>query len=152
VSGWKALESLTYLTCFLGDLVMDADEKAIRDLVASWVRASAAGDLDQVLSLMADDVVFLTPGRQPFGKADFATASRANQGKMRFEGNSEVLEVQISGALAYCWTRLKVTVVPLEGGEARRFAGYTLSVLRKQPDGRWVVARDANLLAPETGD
>ena len=26
-------------------------------------------------------------------------------------------------------------------------AGYTLTILRKEPDGRWVLARDANLLA-----
>ena len=32
------------------------------------------------------------------------------------------------------------------GGEQMRRAGYTLSILRKQPDGKWVLARDANLL------
>jgi uncharacterized protein (TIGR02246 family) len=40
-----------------------ADEQAIRELVQTWLRASAAGDLDQVLALMSDDVVFLTPGQ-----------------------------------------------------------------------------------------
>ena len=32
------------------------------------------------------------------------------------------------------------------GGEQMRRAGYTLSILRKQPDGKWVLARDANLV------
>jgi ketosteroid isomerase-like protein len=30
-----------------------------------------------------------------------------------------------------------------------RLTGYTLTVFRKQPDGRWVLIRDANLLMPE---
>jgi ketosteroid isomerase-like protein len=29
-------------------------------------------------------------------------------------------------------------------------SGYTLTILRKQPDGNWVIARDANLLMPVT--
>ena len=30
-----------------------------------------------------------------------------------------------------------------------RRSGYTLTLLRKEPDGRWVLFRDANLLTPE---
>ena len=29
-------------------------------------------------------------------------------------------------------------------------SGYTLTILRKRPDGAWVIARDANLLKPKT--
>jgi hypothetical protein len=57
---------------------MDRDEQAIRDLVAAWMSASAAGDHERVLGLMADDVVFLVPGRPPIrGKAAFAAAQAA---------------------------------------------------------------------------
>ena len=42
---------------------MITDEQAIRDLVALWHRATAAGDVDTVLGLMADDVVFLVAGQ-----------------------------------------------------------------------------------------
>jgi uncharacterized protein (TIGR02246 family) len=55
-----------------------ADEKrAIRDMVATWMKASEAGDLSTVLSLMADDVIFMTPDREPFGKDAFRAASEA---------------------------------------------------------------------------
>jgi uncharacterized protein (TIGR02246 family) len=41
-----------------------ADEKrAVRDMVATWMKASEAGDLSTVLSLMADDVIFMAPER-----------------------------------------------------------------------------------------
>src|SRR5262245_21314025 len=129
--------------------MVHADEQAIRELIQTWLRASAAGDLDQVLALMSDDVVFLTPGQEPFGKEAFAAASRASQDKVRIDAQSEVQEVHVAGDLAFCRTRLRVTVAPTQGGEAKHLAGHTLSVLRRQPDGRWVLARDANLLAAE---
>ena len=44
---------------------MSADEQAVRNLVASWHRATAAGDVDAVLALMADDVIFLVAGQPP---------------------------------------------------------------------------------------
>jgi ketosteroid isomerase-like protein len=36
--------------------------------------ASRAGDTATVLSLMADDVIFRVPGREPFGKEAFAAS------------------------------------------------------------------------------
>jgi uncharacterized protein (TIGR02246 family) len=129
--------------------VVHADEQAIRDLVRTWLRASAAGELDQVLALMSDDVVFLTPGQKPFGKEAFASAARASHGKVRIDAESAVQEVQVAGDLAFCRTRLSVAVAPAEGGETKRLTRHTLSVLRKQPDGRWLLVRDANLLTPE---
>jgi len=38
-------------------------------------------------------------------------------------------------------------MTPPNGTEPVRRAGHTLTILKKQ-DGRWVIARDANLLAP----
>ncbi len=35
---------------------MSRDELAIRDLIATWMKASQAGDLETVLGLMTDDV------------------------------------------------------------------------------------------------
>ena len=42
---------------------MSDDERAIRDLIATWMKASEAGDVNTVMSLMADDVIFMVPGR-----------------------------------------------------------------------------------------
>src|SRR5437879_13061389 len=60
---------------------MQDDEQAIRQLVATWLSASKAGDTEKVLSLMADDVVFLVPGQPPMrGRARLR---RAKQGSSR---------------------------------------------------------------------
>ena len=75
---------------------MSEDERAIRDLVATWMQASQAGDLNTVLGLMSDDVVFMVPGREPFGKEAFAAASQAMKG-MRVEGTSDIRELEVLG-------------------------------------------------------
>jgi uncharacterized protein (TIGR02246 family) len=123
---------------------MTDDERAIRGLVATWMAASQAGDVDTVLGLMADDVVFMVPGREPFGKAEFAASAQAMKG-VRFEGASDIHEIKVLGDWAYLRNYLSVTVTP-PGGEPMRRAGYTLTILRKGPIGKWLLARDANLV------
>ena len=128
---------------------MSPDERAIRDLIATWLNASAAGDHEMVLSLMADDALFLVAGRPPFGKKEFA-ASQSGLATHRIEATSEVCEVVVSGDLAYARTHLTVTMTPTAGGKPLRRSGPTLSVYRKLGDGRWVLLRDANLLTVES--
>jgi uncharacterized protein (TIGR02246 family) len=41
---------------------MEADELEIRRVVARWMTATKAGDIETVLTLMADDDVFLIAG------------------------------------------------------------------------------------------
>jgi uncharacterized protein (TIGR02246 family) len=128
---------------------MTADEQAIRNLVALWHSATVAGDVDTVLGLMAEDVVFLVSGRPPMrGRSAFESGLRKLLTTHRVESTGEVQEVEVSGNLAYCWTELKVRIVPQAGGNAATRAGSALSILRKQASGSWVVVRDANMLPP----
>lgn len=125
------------------------DERKIRSLVDTWQSATQAGDIDSVLSLMTDDVVFLVPGREPMTKGEFAALSRVPPGSPRpkFESESEIREVQISGDMAYLWSKLSVTVTPPGASESIERAGHTLTVFRRI-GGNWLLARDANLLSP----
>jgi uncharacterized protein (TIGR02246 family) len=125
---------------------MQDDEQAIRELVSTWMEATRSGDADKVLSLIADDAVFLIAGRPVMTKADFAKGIRAQASgeAPRFDGHSEIQEIRVLGEWAYMWTRLKVVATPPQGEPVTR-AGHTLSVLRKE-GGRWLMARDANLL------
>jgi uncharacterized protein (TIGR02246 family) len=123
-----------------------ADERAIRDVIGSWMEASLAGDSARVLSLMTDDVVFLVAGRPPFGKKEFA-ATQDSMAGYRIEGTSDVQEVSVSGDLGYARSQLTVTITA-PTGEVTRRTGPVLSIFRREADGRWRLARDANLLAP----
>ena len=123
---------------------MSDDERAIRNLIDTWMRASAAGDADTVLSLMADDVIFMVPGREPFGKDAFRAASEQMK-DMRFGGTSDIREIEILGDWAYIRNYIDATITPPNGNAMHR-SGYTLSILRKQSDGKWRLWRDANML------
>lgn len=121
------------------------DEQAIHEVIETWMSATKAGDSEAVLSLMTDDVVFMVPGQEPFGKESFATASQEMTG-MHIDGKAEIKELKIFGEWAFARTYLEVTMTP-EGGEPMRRTGYTLTILHKESDGKWRLARDANLLA-----
>jgi uncharacterized protein (TIGR02246 family) len=127
---------------------MSDDEQAIRELVVTWLSATKSGDLATVLGLMSDDVVFMTPGNEPFGKEAFAAASQGMQG-VQFDGTSEIVELKVLGDWAWMRSRLRVTATP-PGGKPVVRSGYTLTILQKNSAGKWVIARDANLLALET--
>jgi uncharacterized protein (TIGR02246 family) len=128
---------------------MQSDEEEIRRMVSTWLAASKAGDVETVLSLMADDVVFLVPGQPVMRKADFAAAARAqsDQEAPQFDGRSEIQEIRVLGEWAFMWTKLTVVVTPPGGAHSMTRAGHTLSILKKQ-GGKWVLARDANMLVP----
>ena len=124
---------------------MTDDERAIRDSVATWMKASETGDVDTVLSLMADDVIFMVPGREPFGKEAFRATSETMK-SVRLTGTSDIRELKVLGDWAYIRNYIEITVMPPDGTPMQRRA-YTLSILRKQSDGKWALWRDANLVA-----
>jgi uncharacterized protein (TIGR02246 family) len=120
------------------------DEQAIRDLVDRWMIATKAGDTQAVLDLMTDDVVFMVPGREPFGKDEFRAASEAMEG-MEIDGRAEIRELRVLGDWAFIRNHIDVRM-SAPGGETSHRAGYTLTIVRRCGDGRWRLARDANLV------
>jgi uncharacterized protein (TIGR02246 family) len=128
---------------------MKSDEEQIRELVFTWMAATRSGDVEAVLSLMTDDVVFLVPGRPVMHKSEFAMAlrSQASGGAPKFDGTSDIQEIQVSGDWAFLWSRLTVVATQQDGGPPTTRTGHTLTVFRRQR-GRWLLARDANLLGP----
>ena len=128
---------------------MQNDEQEIRHLVSTWMAATRTGDVERVLSLMADDVVFLVPGRPVMRKAEFAVAAQTQSGQdaPKFDGSSEIQEIKILGDWALMWTKLTVVVTAPGPAQSMTRAGHTLTILKKE-GAEWLVARDANMLAP----
>ena len=120
------------------------DESAIRDLVDKWLAATKSGDYETVLTLMADDVIFIVPGREPFGKEAFAAQSRQMK-DMKIDGKSDIKEIEVLGDRAWMRNYLEISITQPDGETTKR-SGYTLTVLRKNSDANWVIARDANLV------
>lgn len=129
---------------------MQNDEQAIRTLVDEWQTAAAEGNLQRLGELMAEDVVFLTPGQAPMrGRQAFMDAFQEGMKHYRIESEGDIKELHVTDDLAYCWTHLTVTVTPHREGLPMRRSGNVLSILRKRPEAGWVIVRDANMLTPE---
>jgi uncharacterized protein (TIGR02246 family) len=123
--------------------VTDAQE--IRDLVATWARASGTGDLEAIKSLMDEDILFLTSGAEPFGRHTFIQHFNNNVKQMNLNVRADVREVEVRDDLAFARTWLDIRIT-LPSGEPVTRTGYTLSVYRRRPGGPWKLWRDANLV------
>ena len=127
---------------------MGSDERAIRELHLTWIDAVNTGDLVGLLSSMVDDVMFLGPGEAPFGRDAFSPRFSAAHEQARINCISELQDVVVVGEVAYTLSRDTLSMTPRAGGGEMRFAGYRSTVYRKQPDGRWLLARDTHTLSP----
>ena len=127
---------------------MECEERAIREVHTTWIDAVNAGDLVRLLTLMTDDVVFLNPGQAPLGRDGFSGVFSAAHQQYRIHCISDLDEVVIVGDVAYTMCRDSVSVTPRARGDATELAGHRITIYRKQPDGRWLLARDANTLSP----
>ena len=123
------------------------DKQAIRDMVHRWLEASKKGDSATLQTLMADDVLFITPGKEPFGREAFEGGEEQMK-EMKMEAEIDIKEIEVAGPWAWMRSFLTVTFTPT-GGSPSKMSGHILTVLQKQPDGRWVIKRDANFVQPE---
>lgn len=144
--------SLTRIICCGGrNRATMNDQDAIRELQRKWFQATSEGDVAKIAELMTDDVVFLTPGRPPFGRKAFLESFTAMKEHVTMSCNGEYLEIIVTGDFAVATASLDITVTSKVGGTTKRLVGNTLSVFTRHADGRWQLSRDANLLAPQSG-
>ena len=122
-----------------------SDEAAIRQVVDTWMDATRNGDLATILTLMTDDVLFMVPGGEPFGKDAFAASFKGMDG-VEIDGKSDIVEMRILGDWAFIRNHIDLKITQPDGKIAQR-SGYTLTLFRKEADGQWRLARDANLLS-----
>ena len=122
---------------------MQNDEQAIRDMVHNWLAASRRGDTETLLNLLADDVLFITPGREPFGKEAFANTNE-QMSDVDMNADIDIKEIEVLGDWAWMRSFLRVTF------NSKKHSGHILTILKKRPDGQWVIKRDANFVASES--
>lgn len=126
---------------------MQNDKDAIQKLVDNWLKKNKEGDIESVLHMMTDDVVFMVQGREPFGKDAFASFARTMK-NVAIDGTNEIVELEVLGDWAWTRNHLRMTMTPPTGKPAHS-SGYTLTILKKNSEGNWLIARDANMLTPE---
>ena len=122
------------------------DEQQIRAVIDTWAKATAEGNLNVLLNLMAEDVTFLIPGKPPMHRAEFISAFQSMIRSVQALSRSTVQEITVKDDLALCWNYIEVDIVPIMSGTTTKRAGYTLTAFRRGADRQWRVWRDANLV------
>jgi uncharacterized protein (TIGR02246 family) len=127
---------------------MNVEEQTIRQVHSTWISAVNSGDVSHLLTLMTDDVVFLNPGQAPSGREDFPASFSAAHKQFQIRCISELQEVVVIDEIAYTLCLDSLSMTPRAGGETTELTGHRITIYRKQPDGRWLLARDAHTLSP----
>jgi uncharacterized protein (TIGR02246 family) len=112
---------------------------AVRD---AWVAALKSRDVDRLLDLLSDDVVMMHPnGRTDVGKAavraDFERFFK--QFTVDQKGVSD--ETVVSGDWAFDRGRVRTTILPVGGGNPVEVASEVVTILRREANGAWKIAR-----------
>ena len=123
------------------------DKQAIRESVNTWLAASKKGDLSTLLDLMADDVLFIVPGKEPFGKEAFAKANQEQMKDVEMDATIDIKEIEVVGQWA--WMRSFLNISFTRDGKTAKHSGHILTIWQKNSDGRWVIKRDANFVKPD---
>ena len=123
------------------------DEQSIRQSVETWLAASKKGDLSTMLELLADDVLFIVPGKEPFGKEEFAAANQQQMQDMEMDASIDIKEIEVAGE--WGWMRSFLTVTFTGDGKVATHSGHILTIWQKNSAGRWVIKRDANFVKPD---
>ncbi len=124
----------------------EEDQKAIAELQQRDIQASMALNIDELLSLWTDDGVLLPPDHAPILGRD-ALRQYYEEAKKQL-GSNDILgydenweEVQISGDLGYQWGTITARIKPPVGSSETVATVHAIRVLKRQPDGSWLVSR-----------
>lgn len=126
-----------------------ADAAAIRDRLEDWRLAFNARDAEGACDLFAPDLAYAVEGT-PAGTRDticanFARVMTRTDNVLAY-APPEIHEIIVSGDLAVVRLGWTLTTQTLAGARVTREQG--LDVFRRQPDGRWSIAR---FIAVDTG-
>jgi uncharacterized protein (TIGR02246 family) len=119
----------------------DADKAAIVERLRRWTEAFNARDAKGTCDLFAPDLIATFRGAPDRGReaicAQIAKALADSGKRMRYE--PDIREIEVSGDLAV--VRLVWTLTVDAGSAARTSREPGIDVFRRQPDGRWSIAR-----------
>jgi len=126
------------------------DREGIRKLTEEWLTAMRNKDVGRLREMVTEDVVFLPPGFPPI-RGKQAVEAMFNSFFPQFssvEQSVSTEEVQVAGEWAFVWGIEEMVLTPERGGPGIQMSGKGMSILRRQPDGRWKFARGINNAAP----
>lgn len=141
-----------WLGCLIVPSVVWAqDEQAIRKLLTDdYDKVENSRDVVAKMRLYTSDVVIVPPEGAITSGADAARAFFADVfTREDFQGTTTVAGVDVLGDLGIAWGTWQGKVTPKAGGTPATVGGKFMTVVRRQPDGSWKIARETWNIAPE---
>ena len=121
------------------------DLQAIEKLGEAWVAAVNASDVNGIVALVTDDVIFLPPNMMAVrGKKSVISMYQSFFSEYRVRHRGATEEIQVAGDWAFAWGTDYLTLIPVLGGPSIKVSGRVMSIMRRQPDGSWKFARAIN--------
>lgn len=110
----------------------------------NYVRVINSNNLDSLMSMMTDDVVFLAAGGKPIiGKPAVREWADGYLKAFHTHWDKPIQEFVVSGDYAFERYDYTSTDTPVAGGKDVVDTGWGLVIYHREPDGVWRVARDA---------
>ena len=108
----------------------------IKQFVKGWAEASNAGDLDRIMSMVADNCVRIPPNAPPLiGKEVIRKDQQQFFDLYTSKGDEAVVDFHACGDFAFSRGTWSYDLIPKAGGEPTKAYGNFLDIYQKQSDG-----------------
>ncbi len=119
-------------------------EDALARLRADWAKDLHDKKLDQITALYAPDAVFLPPnGARISGRGEIREVTRKAMESFTSDLTFQSMSSGFSGDLAYDSGEYRETLTSLTDGSTSHGQGNYLMVMKRQPDGNWLIVQQA---------
>ena len=121
-----------------------ASNAAAHQAHEAYVTAINSNNLDSLLGMLTEDVVFMAPNEKPYvGKEAVRPWLEGYLAAYKTHWDKPVQEFVVNGEWAFERYSYTSTDTPLAGGAAIVGTGWGLVIYHRDADGKWRVARDA---------
>lgn len=120
------------------------EDEAVKDLILEALNVIRSDDFDRYFDLFTDDAVWMMPSSYRDVHVDEARTFYGFTRKFRFDQETLVDELVVSGDVAYVRVSFDGYLRPKvdDGSPPLRSVSRHLWILKRQADGRWKIARD----------
>lgn len=119
-------------------------QDAIARLRSEWSKNLHDKKLDQIVMLYAEEAAFLPPnGDRITGRTEIRKLTKAAMDTFTSDLTFQSMNFEHSGDLAYDSGEYRETLTNISDGGVSHGQGNYLMVLKRQPDGTWLIVQQA---------
>ena len=119
------------------------DINAIKEIWNKYIIGCNTGDIDLYCNLWADDGIRMSPDTPSvFGKEQVREGIKVSFDGFNFDFDIKVREIKVVGDLAFSSGTFTNVATSKKDGQKTKFEGKYLSILERQENGEWKIARD----------